>query len=294
MKKEVFLICILLLPISLAFCGDGKIDNTEDCKTCPEDNPCFIDPTCIDHSCISRIIPPLFIKTDAEATIIIPQDIADSLNNRFNQETEFVSCLKGKYAEKIYQVTKETYPNVLEDSPFHIEHTGCPKFGTIATIHSHLDGSCTPSKEDLVSYGRKKEPLMAIICGENNYAFYSQENINKKLNYIIRTIPKKKNYYTLFYFPWIFSLVLIIILIIVLYEKHRILRKKNKEIALNIMEEFNVSERKIMNILIELGELPRKNIPLSIFTKLNKENVIEVKGTIVKLKEWFRNALKEL
>ena len=294
--KRGFLFTLLLfsLPITIAFCGDGKVDDGENCKACPEDNPCFIDSACIDYICVPRIVPPLFLKLNANSTIIIPKEIAESLNTQFKQETEFVSCLEGKYADGIYQITRETQPKIVENSPFHIEHAGCSRFGTIATIHSHLDGSCTPSREDLFSFGKKREPLLAIVCGENNYGFYSQENFNKKMNYLIRNIPERKNRYVLFYVPWIFSILLIVTLVIVLFGRRKALRSKNKELVLNIMEKFNMSERKILNVLIELGELPRKNIPLGIFTKLNKENIIEIKGTRIKIKEWFRDILKGL
>lgn len=296
MKRGVYLliVSIFILPITFAFCGDGKVDEDglENCGNCPEDNPCFIDSRCIENTCIPKLIPPLLLKIDPTATIIIPEEIAESINNRFTKETEFVSCLKGKYSDGIYQITKEKQPEIIEDSPFHIEHTGCPKIGTIATIHSHIDGNCVPSSADLFSFGRKKEPIMAIICGENNYGFFSRANPEDKMAYLIREIPEKGNKYLLFFFPWIFSIILLLVLTVFIYQKHKVVAKKNKEIALNMLEEFNRSERKILNILIELGELPRKNIPLSLFTKLNKENLIETRGNVVKMEKWFRDALK--
>ena len=103
MKRGIlFLISLIfILPITFAFCGVGLVDPTETCRTCPEDNPCFVDSKCVQDSCISRLVPPLFLKTDPTATIIIPQEIATSLNNKFNEDKEFVSCLKGKYADGI-------------------------------------------------------------------------------------------------------------------------------------------------------------------------------------------------
>ena len=292
--KILILFFLLLLPIAFAFCGDGIVDYSENCGNCPEDNPCFVDDECIENQCIPRIIPPLFIKADPTATIIIPTEIANSLNNKFSQETEFVSCLKGKYADGIYQIREETEPEVLEGSPFHIEHKGCPYIGTIATIHSHLDGNCNPSRADLFSFGRKREPIMAIICGENNFGFYSKADFESRMDYLIRQVPPQENHYIFFFFPWILSIALIIFSVLILYERHRAITKKNREIALNILEEFNKTERKLLNILIEMEQLPRKNIPPSILTKLNQENLIEVRSSIVKLKKWFRDALKGL
>lgn len=295
MKRGILLILLILIfPIVYAFCGDGKIDNTglEGCLTCPEDNPCFIDSKCVDNECIQRLIPPIFLKDDPFATIIIPIHIVESLNEKFEKETEFVSCLRGKYADGVYQISKESQPEVLEESSLHIEHTGCPKIGTMATIHSHKDGNCNPSSADLFSFGRKKEPIMVISCGKDNFAFYSRADPEVRMNYLVRDVPEKENSYFLFYFPWFFSSVLIIVIGIIIYRKHKVIEKKNKEIAINTIGEFTRKERKLLNILIEIGELPRKAISSTLFIKLNKENLIETKGEIVKIKKWFRDALK--
>jgi len=296
MKRGVLILVFLifLLPSIYAFCGDGLVDPTENCKTCPEDNPCFVDSKCVEDKCIPRIVPPLFLKTDPSATIIIPQHIADSLNTKFKQDIEFVSCLKGKYADGIYQITKEIEPKIIADSPFHIEHAGCPKIGTIATIHSHVTGLCDPSQGDLFSFGRKNEPFMAITCGENNYAFFSRDLPDQRSSYLIRQIPEKENAYFLFLLPWIFSLILIFILAIYIVYKHKVVENNNEEVALHFLEEFNQRERKTLNLLIEYGELPKQNIPHSLLLKLRKRNLVKTKGNLIKLEKWFRNALKKL
>ena len=67
MKRGLIIIAFLLiLPTAFAFCGDGLVDDNgkENCQTCPEDNPCFVDQICQEGTCAQRLIPPLFLKED--------------------------------------------------------------------------------------------------------------------------------------------------------------------------------------------------------------------------------------
>ncbi len=228
MKRGLIILAFFfILPTVLAFCGDGLVDpnGKENCQTCPEDNPCFVDQECREGICASRLVPPLFLKEDPSASIIISKDITNTLNDLYAKNAyEFVACLKGKYADGIYQIDEIEFPDVIEEGHFSIVHVACPRFGTISTIHSHSINNCKLSDIDIFAFGSKNEPTNSIMCGIDNFAFYSRKDFDKRMNYIIRDI-QVKNYYFWFYFPWLLSIILLVI-IGMLFAARFIKRKK--------------------------------------------------------------------
>ena len=193
----LFLSILIFATLISAFCGDGLIDpdGKENCATCPRDSPCNANEQCIEGSCEEKFFPPLFIKEDPEATIIISREIADKLNQLFNSKIEFAACLQGKYGNGVYQITKMKMAKAIEQSSFHIRHEACPKLGTISAIHSHPGGDCKLSETDIFAFGSRDEPTNAVVCGRDNFAFYSREDFNKRMNYIIKDIEYKDNLY---------------------------------------------------------------------------------------------------
>lgn len=297
MKRGLIVLIFLLFTLSTvsAFCGDGLIDDLETCSTCPQDNPCLVDQKCIQDQCVSKLLPPLFLKEDPIATIITPREIANTLNILLDQPHEFAACLKGKYADGIYQITKIEFPEISGQSIYAVEHAKCSRFGTIATIHSHLDGNCDMSKGDIFAFGQKdSEPLTAIICGEGDIAFYSKKSFTKRMNYLIRDIEYSRLNYFWALFPWVFSGLLIIILLVLFYERERIHNLRKKEKALYLIETFTQQEKKLINTLVENQQLNKDRLNKQLISKLTKENLIEEKNNEIHLKHWFKKALKRL
>ncbi len=292
----IFLIFIALINLAYAFCGDGVIDpdNTETCKTCPQDNPCFVDKRCIQGKCINKLIPPLLIREDPGATVIIPREIAETLNRFLKQPDEFAACLKGQYADGVYQITTIEFPEMTGQSIYAVEHAKCLGINVIATIHSHLDGSCELSKRDIFSFGHKGEPLTAIICGENDFAFYSKLSFTKRMNYLIRDIEYTRLKYFWSLFPWVFSLLLIIILLVLFFEREHMHKKRKKEKAIEVIEKCTSPEKKIINTLLDEGYIHKGELKKNVFESLIKEDIIERKQNRVILKKWFRKAIKKL
>jgi len=296
MKRGIFVFIILILNLGVvyAFCGDGIVDDTETCKTCPQDNPCLVDQRCVQGKCINKLLPPILIKEDYGATIIIPTDIGEILNSLLTQPYEFAACLKGRYAEGRYQITKIEFPEISGQSLYAVEHAKCKGFGTIATVHTHLDGSCELSKADIFSFGQKDEPLTGIICGKNDFALYSKKGLTKRMNYIIRDIEDSRLGYFWILFPWVFSILLIVVLLVLAYERERLRNLRRKDLALFMIEKFSSTEKKMVDNLLEKGSVLKQDIKSNIREKLMKEKIIEESGNKIYLKHWFKKALRGL
>lgn len=295
MKKGVIFLAlsILLVPSVLAICGDHIPDGIENCETCPEDNPCLTDETCVNSYCVPKLIPPFFIKEDPSATVILPSKIADDLNELLLQPYEFVACLHGKYSEGVYQVTKMKIPEITAQGLYAVEHTKCSNFGLISSIHSHLDGNCELSKGDIFEFGKRKEPLMSIMCNENKFSFYSKADFQKSMPYTIMSIePRTSNIW--FIFPWVLSIILVASLIIVIYEREKIIKKRHKETALALVEKFTSGEKRIVDSLLLGGPIISGETAKKIVKKLVKNDILEVDKDQVRLKKWFRKAVKHL
>lgn len=298
MKRGVIFLLALLAVISTvyAFCGDGLVDSdgSETCKTCPQDNPCFVDQRCIQGQCINKLLPPLFLREDPTATIIIPETISETLHSLFQQPYEFAACLKGKYSDGVYQITDIDLPEISAQGVFAVEHAKCRGFGVIATIHSHLDGNCALSQGDLFSFGQKEEPLSAIMCGENDIAFYSKKSFTNRMNYVVRDVGNTRLNYFWTLFPWVFSILLIIILLVLFYERERLHNLRKKDIALGLIEKFTPSKNKVVNTLLLHEKLPKEKVSSRVLQNLVKNKIVEEKDKEIHLKHWFKKALKKL
>jgi len=263
----------------MAFCGDGLVDpdGKETCYSCPQDSPCPTDKRCDDGSCIATIVPPLFLEKDPSATIIIPRTIANKLNEYYNNEFEFVACLEGKYREGVYQITDTIIPKIVEVSRFHTVHTGCPKYRIAATIHSHPGGECKLSDIDIYTFGKRKDPLSAVICGKDNFAFYSSKNFDLRMNYLIRDVEDRA--------PTLFIILVLLITLfiglLVIFTNYRInkfMKQYKRKKALHIMKQFTEGERKIVSIFLDIGTIRLKNLPKSVEDKLILYKVVHIKG----------------
>ncbi|MFH1591938.1 MAG: hypothetical protein ABIB47_01075 [Candidatus Woesearchaeota archaeon] len=298
MKRGAIFLFAILLVISTApaFCGDGLVDpdESETCTSCPQDNPCLVDQRCVNNRCINKLIPPLLLKEDPKATIIIPREIAETINSLLNQPHEFAACLEGRYSDGIYQITKIEFPEIAGQGLYAVEHAKCKGLSVIATIHSHLDGNCEMSRADIFNFGQKNEPLAAIICGENDIAFYSKKSFDKRMNYIVREIGDTRLTYFWSLFPWVFSGLLIISLLILFYERERIYNLRKKELAVYLIEKFTSQEKNIINTLVEKGSLKKRKINSSLLLKLTKKDLVEEKNNEIRLRHWFKKALKKI
>ena len=290
----ILLVFLVILPVSFAFCGDGVIDGDENCAVCPEDALCLPNEKCVESQCIDKIFPPLFLKVDPLATVVVPKEIASVLNSLYAQPNEFAVCLKGRYASGVYHVTEMEFPNIIGQSEFAVQHAKCGGMGLIASVHSHVDGDCDLSEGDIFVMGQRKEPLMGIVCGVNNFAFYPKTTFSNRLDFLIRDIEDSSSDYFWSLFPWVFSILLVVASIGLAIEREVHHHKKNKDLALSYIEGFSPQERKIVDELLDKKVLNPRKIPKAVFNKLERRRILKQDRYGVVLEKWFWKAVKDL
>lgn len=125
--------------------------------------------------------PPMLVGnyvlevSDSDETIYLPQDLVEKTTVLFeNSEKEWLVCL---YGTEDFHVTDYKIPYFVERTSEHIVRSPCNKESLIGTLHNHNSDdeySCYLSSDDVYSWGSSGYPLMGVICGEGEYAFYSK------------------------------------------------------------------------------------------------------------------------
>ena len=122
--------------------------------------------------------------------IYISEDIYNTLKlNYASKSDEFAVCLDGEYANNSLIITKLVATKNIASDEFSIRFLACD---TIAYLHSHPNGMCALSDQDLVSFGMQninsdeKLQWSGIICGSSTkkIVFFNIENLNKKPYYV--------------------------------------------------------------------------------------------------------------
>jgi len=192
------------------------------------------------------------------------------------------------------QITEIEFPQISGQSIYAVEHAKCRGFNVVATLHSHLDGSCELSSGDIFSFGQKHEPLTAIVCGKNDFAFYSKLSFTKRMNYLIREIENTRLNYFWSIFPWIFSFLLIIVLLILFYERERLHNARKADKAIELIEKFSQQQKAVVNNLIKMKTLGKKDIKKKILETLTKDGIVEERNKKIVLTKWFKKAIKKI
>jgi proteasome lid subunit RPN8/RPN11 len=218
---------------------------------------------------LSTISFSLISGVDHSATIIIESDVNNRLYELYQEsgDVEFVACIKGDYNNGRYQIYDLEEVPTVSKSIAAIEAQDCSKLNNLGTIHSHPDGICEPSKQDIYTFGQKNDLLMGIICKKDNYGFFTKKNFDKSMFYLIKDVGvteefKKESS------P--FSLIIILLSLLAAYLimrfKDKILdilklfKKKKYTNLLIIMNLMNKTEKIMINRLIKTDGLLKQDL----------------------------------
>tara|TARA_Y100000310_G_scaffold339688_1_gene433155 strand:- start:8865 stop:9680 length:816 start_codon:yes stop_codon:yes gene_type:complete len=137
---------------------------------------------------ISTLSLSLLYNVDPSATIIIEEDVNEKLTRLYdlNGNVEFFVCLKGKYDNNRYQIYDVEEIPTTSRSIAAIETRSCSKINHLGTIHSHPNGLCELSKQDIYSFGQRKDILMGVICKKDTFGFFTKKNFERPMFYIIK------------------------------------------------------------------------------------------------------------
>ncbi len=218
---------------------------------------------------ISTISFSLFKGVDPSASIIVESDINNELNKLYEEsgDVEFVACIKGKYNNGRYQIYDIEELPTISRSVAAIEAKGCSKINNLGTIHSHPNGVCEPSKQDIYAFGQKKDLIMGIICNKDTYGFYTKKNFDRSMFYVIKDVEIKEEFKKQFSTIYILIVVILLILafliikfrdnIMDILKLFKIKKYPNLEVAMSLMTK---TEKMIVNKLIKIDGILKEEL----------------------------------
>ena len=129
----------------------------------------FIDSSTIKEKEISiNSTNKLIFERDSYETLI-------KLHNK-NLEVEFKACLNGYIDKGDYYIDNVIQPETFLQSYKQVIAEPCPST-SLVDLHSHPFKRCLPSEQDFKSFKSFKErnpnALMAILCEQDRFSFYS-------------------------------------------------------------------------------------------------------------------------
>ncbi len=229
--------------------------------------------------------------------VLIDDDVAKKVNTLLaNASHEFVLCLKGTYADNLFEIRGFSFPPVRESTNTSITYGTCAGFNVIGTIHSHPEGKCGLSGTDKFTFGKKGHPLTAVVCGKNMFSIYGQGNLDEEVYYVIRNLESTRGYSSLLAYSILAIVSMFMIYYTVYFEEHK------KDFYTNLSKIYSglsKEEKIILKYLIEekklsveelgiLTEFTKEKID-ALLAKLKKMNLVEQKGNMVLLdvkKRW--------
>jgi len=122
------------------------------------------------------------LLTDVES-VTLTQSQVDFLNNEFikaNSEREIGFCLNGKVENNNLIIEEILIPKetlTIGDSFIAIKCSLTAE----AIIHSHPNGDCSLSLRDAYTFGITRGVTDGIICGVNDIAFYSSNDLENSV-----------------------------------------------------------------------------------------------------------------
>ncbi len=93
-----------------------------------------------------------------------------------NQEHETKVCLFGEVVDTIYNITYVYQPVIYSQQFNQVVSEACPS-NTIIALHSHPNGHCIASEQDLITLAQSKQVneniIIGVMCQEDRFSFYS-------------------------------------------------------------------------------------------------------------------------
>ncbi len=111
-----------------------------------------------------------------DTSVIFTKEVLDKLNNEYSaNKGEYLFCLIGDKINNEIYVNDLIAPELFhqgEDVVISHEDPACQTENSLGSIHSHINGDCKPSQDDIFSWGEMKNPepiINAIHCDTGIY-----------------------------------------------------------------------------------------------------------------------------
>jgi len=122
-----------------------------------------------------------------DGIVKIDRQLVDELNKIYNDEkpNEYVVCLEGGVNLKGEIIITDFYkPTIVEATETEVIYKSC-NVGSIGTLHSHPDGICELSRQDIYTFGATKQLLTCVQCREDVFGCFTPTSLDKRLKVII-------------------------------------------------------------------------------------------------------------
>lgn len=146
-----------------------------------------------------RMIHTQDVRYTNASTVYIPENYVQIWNDRYKSErTEFLYCLYGVMDDDKFVITDMRTTDILSYSESSISYIPCEKNRHyLGNIHSHPQPSnryekvsCRLSQRDIFTFGKERQALTGVICGENEIAIYGINDL--QTSFQIRIMENKK------------------------------------------------------------------------------------------------------
>lgn len=133
---------------------------------------------------ISFVIMPSFSSQEPLAvmnyedgiSVIFTKEVLGILNNEYNRtDKEYLFCLMGNKTNNEIYIDDLIAPELVfhgQNIVISHEDPSCQIENSLGAIHSHLEAPCSPSTDDIFSWGEMKNPepiVNAIQCGIDDF-----------------------------------------------------------------------------------------------------------------------------
>lgn len=121
-----------------------------------------------------------------DTTVFIQKPVADALKIMWeSHDTEYFICLNGYQKGSDVFITSLESTKIIYSNQTAVTHYCCDSRDSIADLHNHNNGAYDMSLEDIYGFGRCKTNYKAVQYGQQQFAFYSPNNLYDAYNFRI-------------------------------------------------------------------------------------------------------------
>ena len=107
-------------------------------------------------------------------TMECSEDLRPQLVANYNPDQETIYCLIG-IRDGNHLKIHGMYTPEQEGTMFEVTYKRCNHIGSVGTLHTQPEGYCSPSQDDIYTFGRSKDAVFGIMCGPEKIIFWNQD-----------------------------------------------------------------------------------------------------------------------
>lgn len=122
-----------------------------------------------------------YFKQNQSVNIVkIPNSVLYSINGWYGDVfvEEKALCLNGYKTNDVVYVTGYYEPELVKTTQDSVLFVSCRGIMNIGTIHMQSEGTCELSREDVYAFGKTNDLIMGVICGQDQFRFYTPQDLN--------------------------------------------------------------------------------------------------------------------